>query len=446
MSVIPLGLPDRYRAVRLLGEGGSARTFLCDDAQAGRQVALKELRVEHLESWKHLELFEREARVLAALRHHGIPEVFDSFERADAQGRKALYLVQEYVEGSSLRERIEKGPLLGELEVVELTLALLDVLDYLHGRAPPVYHRDIKPSNVILRPGGHPALIDFGGVCFGWRPDGGTTVVGTYGYMAPEQLMGQVGPRSDLYSLGATLLHLVTGQPPSAFSSDAGRLEVPAELPVRPALRRLLGALLEPAPRDRPQTARAARELLLAPADRALVPARPLPALRPRAEGGVLVGRDVPQFVDVGPPPRDPRGPFRDVYLTLVDPLNPVPAIRSAGLRTLARVGILAGFLLSLGIAPAVYYADRAGRRRRYHDLFVSGVLVEGRIVSFAGTPQHNIYATIGYEYEVAGQRYRAFMKYEIELTAVCAIGDPVAVLHAPDDPARSCFAYRKIG
>ena len=98
--------------------------------------------------------------------------------------------------------------MLGQKEIREIATGLLGVLDYLHGRAPPVIHRDIKPSNVLLRPDGTPALIDFGGMR-AWQPAGaaGATVVGTFGYMAPEQAAGQATPASDLYALGATLLH-----------------------------------------------------------------------------------------------------------------------------------------------------------------------------------------------------------------------------------------------
>jgi len=206
-------LLDRYEVIRVLGTESSARTLLCSDLTDGRRVAVKELHFRHAESWKHPELFEREASVLSKLDHPGIPKVHDfSPARDDAT---TLYIVQDFIEGTSLHERMASGPLLGRPEVVDLATGMLDVLEYLHGRVPPVLHRDIKPSNILLRPAGPPVLVDFGGVLFGWRPPGavGTTVVGTFGYMPPEQLVGQAGPTSDLYALGATLLHVVTGTP-----------------------------------------------------------------------------------------------------------------------------------------------------------------------------------------------------------------------------------------
>jgi len=255
----PRVLGDRYEVIRVLGEGSSACTLLCSDLHDERRVAVKELHFEHLDNWKYLELFEREAKVLSLLDHHGIPKVLDYFQARSSS--TTLYIVQEFIDGASLTQRMESGPLLGEQEVYDLALGLLDVLGCLHGRAPPVYHRDIKPSNVLIRPNGDAALVDFGGVCFGWRPPShaGTTVVGTFGYMPPEQLLGQGGPTADLYSLGATLLHLVTGRPPNEFPFDSGRIEVPTDLPTRDSLTRLMEALLHPAPRDRPQTAAAAR-------------------------------------------------------------------------------------------------------------------------------------------------------------------------------------------
>ena len=240
----PRVIGDRYQVIRMLGEGSSARTLLCADLHDERRVAVKELHFQHLEDWKYLELFEREAKVLSLLDHRGIPKILDFFQGPGAS--TTLYIVQEFIEGASLKQRMESGPMLGQQEVHDLALGLLDVLEYLHGRAPPVLHRDIKPSNVLARPEGDAALGDFGGVCFGWRPpdQAGATVVGTFGYMPPEQLLGQGGPTSDLYALGATLLHVVTGKPPSEFPFDSGRIEVPTDLPAGDSLTRLIEALL----------------------------------------------------------------------------------------------------------------------------------------------------------------------------------------------------------
>jgi eukaryotic-like serine/threonine-protein kinase len=332
----PRTIAGRYRVQRVLGEGTWSQTLLAEDTAEPRQVAIKELRVEHVGDWKHVELFQREARVLRLIDHPGVPRVYEVLEAESETGRPSLFLVQEWIEGRSLREHIEHGPLLGEREIEQITRGVLDVLEHLHSRIPPVYHRDIKPSNIMVRPDGTPVLIDFGGVCFGWRQQDklGTTVVGTFGYMPPEQLLGHVGPRADLYAFGATLLHVLTGIPPYDFPFDSGRIEVPRELPA-PRLGRLVHALLEPAPRDRPASAAAARALLqgepAAASTAALVPTRTnVPA--------VLAG-DGPQYVDPGPPSRDPRGEFADVYLTLTDPINELRNAPSA----LGKLGVFMG-------------------------------------------------------------------------------------------------------
>jgi serine/threonine protein kinase len=155
-------------------------------------------------------------------------------------------------------------------------------------------------------------LVDFGGICHGWRPEqsGGSTVTGTYGYMPPEQLMGRMSPQSDLYALGATLLYVVTGREPTDFDFDSGRLSVPEAIELRPALRGAIDAMLAPAPRDRPRTAKDARAILLGAAtESASAPSR---ALVPVRRGGppATMGGDAPRWVDVGPPPRDPKGLF----------------------------------------------------------------------------------------------------------------------------------------
>jgi hypothetical protein len=443
----PRLIADRYEVVRVLGEGSSARTLLCADLQEDRRVAVKELHFAHLGDWKYLELFEREAKMLSLLEHPGIPRIFDYFEGEG--GSATFYIVQEFIEGPSLQQRMESGPMLGQNEICELALGLLDVLDYLHGRAPPVIHRDIKPSNVLLRSDGRPALIDFGGVNVGWQLPGaaGTTVVGTFGYMPPEQFVGQSGPRSDLYSLGATLLHLVTGRPPSDFPFDAGRIEVPANLPIDASLGRLIEALLRPAPRDRPRTAEAAR-LMLADtrretstslaAPRVMAPAPPATAPRYSLMGA---GGE-PRFVNMGEPPRDPDGRFRDVYRNLMHPLFPARRAWSAAEHViwLGLAGTAA--IATVGGVPALYGWGLRKRLRKYDDLFRHGLFALGTIRSTAAQGAL-FYATIKYEFEAGGIHYVGYAQYAREMTRYWSAADTVAVLYAPEDPSRSCIVYR---
>jgi len=305
----PQLINDRYEVQRVLGRGASATTYLARDTTTDRQVAVKALKASALDDWKQLELFEREARVLGGLRHHGVPELHAFFEHDAGEGKGLeLYLAMEWIDGDSLLSRIKDGPRLDHTEVMQLASDVLDVLIYLHGRSPPVYHRDIKPSNIVLRRDGTPVLIDFGGVCDGWRKpsDSGDTIVGTAGYMPPEQYMGQVGPWSDLYALGATLLHALTGRAPAEHDFAAGRLELPAELELPPRLRHFVDAALAPAPRNRPQTALLARRILMsdeAPSAKAVSIERPpLPAR---------------VLLNLGPAPRDPAGRHAVLYQSM---------------------------------------------------------------------------------------------------------------------------------
>src|SRR5690606_33941626 len=153
---------------------------------------------------------EREAEVLSGLRHPGIPRYRDYFASEESGD---YFLVMDRVEGRTLSKELGKPGSFDETRLRALMLGLLDILEYLHGRSPPVIHRDIKPANVIVDEQGRAHLVDFGGVRVATRLDGGSTVVGTFGYMAPEQLHGDAGPAVDLYALGATIVALATGTP-----------------------------------------------------------------------------------------------------------------------------------------------------------------------------------------------------------------------------------------
>lgn len=439
-------IADRYEVLSVIGQGSAARTLLCSDLREHRRVVAKELHFAHLSDWKHLELFEREAKMLGKLEHPSIPRVFDYFQ---GDGESAtFYIVQEYIEAPSLLQRLESGPMLGQQEIHEIAVGLLDVLDYLHGRAPPVIHRDIKPSNVLLRANGTPALIDFGGVRVGWHPGGttGATVVGTFGYMAPEQFAGQAGPKSDLYALGATLLHLVTGRPPSDFPFDTGRIEVPDDLPTDKPLTGLIEALLRPAPRDRPSTARAARDLLTNPAPRetaqALIPRVMPPTAITAPRRSVFGESGEPRFVDMGNPPRDPMGEFRDVYRNLMHPLFPARRAWS-DLEHLLWVGF-AGFasVVTLGGAPAIYGWMHYKRRKTYDDLFRRGTFTTGTIRAIPGSDMGQS-TTVKYDFEVGGVSYRGYMRQPGEMVRYWSASDAVPVLYDPEDPTRSCIVYR---
>ncbi len=235
----------RFVVVGTLGEGAQGRTFDGVDKRVGQAVAIKRFDVRGAASWKDVDLAEREARVLQSLSHPRLPRYIDRFEE-----NGALYLVMEKIEGASLAALKKRGATLAEKDVVRLLRDASEVLDYLHGRTPPVIHRDLKPGNVLQRPDGSFAFVDFGAVRDKLRPEGGSTVVGTFGYMAPEQFQGRALPGSDVYALGATVLTMLTGSEPEELPHRGLAIDVRRALRGQ-ASERLVGVLekmLDPDP------------------------------------------------------------------------------------------------------------------------------------------------------------------------------------------------------
>lgn len=212
----------RFAITRVLGHGAQATTYEAVDKQSGTLVALKRFSIPHAETWKDVELAEREAEVLSQLEHPLLPRYLTHFEE---QG--ALFLAMEKVEGKTL------GQLRGSLSEEDVRKFLRDaaqVLGYLHGRAPPIIHRDIKPNNVIRNSEGRFVLVDFGSVQHRLRPEGGSTVVGTFGYMAPEQFQGRAMPATDLFAVAATALSVLSGVEPDALPHQGLAIDVPKAL------------------------------------------------------------------------------------------------------------------------------------------------------------------------------------------------------------------------
>ena len=204
----------RYRVTRPLGGGGMKLVYLAEDLRlASRPCALAEM-VDSFTSpdmqKQAVAAFQREADMLAQLSNEHIPRVFDRFS---AENRH--YLVMEYIDGITLEQKLkDNGGNLGESEVIDIALQVLDTLEYLHNLEPPVIYRDLKPSNVMLMPSGLVKLIDFG-IARLFQPLSNATMIGTQGYAPPEQYRGKVESRSDLYALGATMHHALSGRDPA---------------------------------------------------------------------------------------------------------------------------------------------------------------------------------------------------------------------------------------
>jgi predicted Ser/Thr protein kinase len=241
-----------YQLLRLLGEGGNARTYLARDQRSGQLRAIKELKLVKQRHTKQIELFERECATLKTIHHAQVPEFTETI--VDRREETiAFYLVQEFIEGPSLQQLLEVRGTIPIPEVVWLMKSCLVPLGHLHARNPPLYHRDIKPSNLVLRPNGDCVLIDFGAVREAVLDPraGGSSVVGTFGYMAPEQFQARAYATTDLYALGATALHLITGIEPARFEIRRLKPDVFPHLTHDPAIAVILDLLLEPAMEDR---------------------------------------------------------------------------------------------------------------------------------------------------------------------------------------------------
>jgi serine/threonine protein kinase len=234
-----------------------------------------------------VELAEREALLLQRLNHELLPRYIDHFEEGGA-----LYTVMTRVEGEDLRAARRRGRVFGEREILGLLHDAAGALDYLHGQRPPLVHRDLKPSNILLGPDGRFRIVDLGAAAE-LHAEAGSTVVGTFGYMAPEQFQGRAIPVSDIYSLGATSLALLTRTEPEKLPHVGLAIDVRRALgnAVSEPLLRTLEAMLQPDPERRPENLRSLLERTTPARSRsgARPPSSPIPPSPARASSSAPV-------------------------------------------------------------------------------------------------------------------------------------------------------------
>jgi serine/threonine protein kinase len=262
-------LQGRYQLQKQLGNNAGRQTWLAVDlaTQARERVIVKLLPFSPQLHWDDLKLFEREAQVLKHLNHPCIPKYRDYFSTEPSNSGELPWfgLVQDYIPGDCLQQLLNKGKRFTEAGVKEIAIQLLEILIYLHQLSPAVLHRDIKPSNIIWGKNRQVYLVDFGAVQEKAKAEGATfTVVGTGGYAPPEQLWGRAVPASDLYALGATLIHLLTGTAPVDLPQRQMRLQFRDQVSLTPSFAHWIETLTNPDPELRFSNARAALEALQA--------------------------------------------------------------------------------------------------------------------------------------------------------------------------------------
>jgi eukaryotic-like serine/threonine-protein kinase len=269
---VPVILINKYQIIDIIGKGGVGITYRARDIETDRIVAIKALSLKRAKDWKAIELFDREAKILSQLNHPAIPQYIDHFQ-VDTEIDRQYYIVQTLAEGQSLFEAVESGWKPTIDEVKDIAAQVLEILIYLHALHPPVIHRDIKPQNIIINTDGKISLVDFGAVQDTYYTvTGGSTVVGTYGYMAPEQFRGQAYLSTDLYGLGTTLLYLLTGTDPAVLPQKKLKLDFSEFVSLPTEFANWIDRLLEPEPNRRFETAELASDVL---AYRSHLPALP---------------------------------------------------------------------------------------------------------------------------------------------------------------------------
>lgn len=254
---------DRYQILEKLGQGSMGTTYEARDRSTHQTVAIKAVSFRHISDWKTLELFEREAHIMANLNHAAIPNYIDYFH-VDTDSDRIFYLVRQLVQGESLADLLDRSWRGDEMTIRNIATQVLDILRYLHSLSPPVIHRDIKPQNIIRQADGQVFLVDFGAVQDVYRMtlSRSGTFVGTIGYMPPEQFRGHVMPASDLYALGSTIIFLLTGRSPDEIPQVRMKPDFRPLVNISEPLANWLDRMVEPAIEDRFQTAAAALDAL----------------------------------------------------------------------------------------------------------------------------------------------------------------------------------------
>lgn len=436
-------LRERYERGELLGESVFARTYAGRDVSSGREVVIKELGVKGLPDWKPVELLQREAAVLRSLDHPGIPRLVDAFQE-EGPDQARMVLVVERVPGETLGALIARGHRWDAAAARRLLEQLLETLVYLHGMSPPVVHRDIKPSNVVVRPDGRPVLVDFGSVrdLAAGGAGGGLTVVGTAGYMPPEQAMGRAVPASDLFSLGATMVHTLTHRHPAELPRDGLELRFRDLVGVPEEFVAVLERMLAPDLRRRYE--RASQALADLRGEGAALVARPAaPPAGPAVSALPAAPRPVPRGLErklrEAVLSRISSGALGAAVLgTAIVSTVGAPLVGRLVFGTLDFPTYLATLTSLFGLFGAGNMALFAHLKARLRQAWRQGITVEGRVraITVDGTDLRK--ARIAYTYEVEEVPYAGtLVTTDAADLHAATVGGPILVVHDATVPRR---------
>lgn len=423
-------LNDRYAVERVLGEGALGRTMLALDRDRNQYVAIKELLPSRMKRWKDYDLFHRECTTLRSLSHPGIPAYFDDFViESDDGAPSRLFLVQEYIEGRELQDLLDEEGALDEAQVRDIAEKTLEILRYLHTLNPPVIHRDLKPANLMMTTGGDVKLIDFGAVREAVTAEGvGSTIVGTFGYMPPEQYTGAATPATDLFALGATCVQLLTARPPGELFDGLHKFSIPDNLPVTLGFEKILLRLTEPNVEQRFATAQEVIDEL---------------------HQGFLM---VPKASITGVLPI----PYR-----IIEPLRPPPgfhlrdAYTGRSHLTILLIGMIA-FMLSLPLTVGQFFNGGIGmilgafisltigamivsfthKSRNEIRVYRTGVYALGEVTGRFISSSSSVGSHLTYRYRLLDGSYRhGSLSTKDKAYRTLSPGDPIGVIYLPDEP-----------
>lgn len=212
MTHVGTVIEGKYEILKEIGRGGMSVVYLANDTHLNRNWAVKEVRKKG--NGKNDEIVVNsllaEANMVKRLDHPALPRIVDIIDNGST-----IYIVMDFIEGESLDKILNEYGAQPEDKVIEWAMQICDVLSYLHSQKPPIIYRDMKPANLMLKPNGNISIIDFG-IAREYKEQNlaDTTVLGTKGYAPPEQYSGQTDPRSDIFALGMTMHHLLTGIDP----------------------------------------------------------------------------------------------------------------------------------------------------------------------------------------------------------------------------------------